>query len=459
MFKNWEVKMRMRRTLAIFMAVAMVFCYIPNTEFSDVAAAETTKVEAETTSVVDSTENRESLFVDMPKEGLWSTAAIKLAVSNGLLNGFVEKGETYIRPNDSLTRAQMATIVNRAFGAQETATLSGVADVSKNAWYYKDMQKALKMGTMKLDNKMRPNDSITRQEAFTILGRALKMEGGTNADLAKFNDASSVASWATSGMGAMVKAGYINGDDNMLTPTDSMTRAQFATIMNNVIKEYISNAGTFTELSSGNVTVNVPGVTLKDATITGDLIVGDGVGDGNLTLNNVVVKGNLIIRGGGVDSIIITGGSVNGKVIIAKIDGKVRVFAQDGAEIEVVEIIDGKDHVIIEGIVGIVEISSQNTPVIIRNANVKTIEVKTQGAGNITIADTSKVNNIVVGASSTGTKISVAGTVTNLETSAQDTNISGAGTVTNAKINNGANGTSITTPNTKIDNKAEGVTH
>ena len=77
MFKNWEVKMRMRRTLAIFMVVAMVFCYIPNTEFSDVAAAETTKVEAETTSVVDSTENRESLFVDMPKEGLWSTAAIK----------------------------------------------------------------------------------------------------------------------------------------------------------------------------------------------------------------------------------------------------------------------------------------------------------------------------------------------------------------------------------------------
>ena len=315
----------------MFMAIAMVFCYMPTTAMADVVA-DTTDVTAEAADQTD--EAVESVFKDMPVKGFWSTTALKAAVSNGLLNGFTEKDGSYIKPDDALTRAQMATIVNRAFGAKEVAALSGVKDVAASEWYFKDMQKAVKMGTMKLDNLMRPNDSITRQEAFTILGRALKMGDGAKADLAKFNDASQVASWATESMGAMVKAGYIKGDNNLLTPNTTMTRAQFATIMDNVIKQYISTPGTVTQVAAGNVMVNVPGVTLQDVTITGDLIIGDGVGDGTVNLKNVVVKGNLIARGGGVDSIIITGGSVNGKVIIAKIDGKIRVFAEGGAEIE-----------------------------------------------------------------------------------------------------------------------------
>ena len=435
--------MKMRKALAILMAIAMVFCYMPVSAFADVAV-DAQEVTSEVTEITP--EVAGSALVDMPKEGFWSTAALEAAVNNGLLKGFDEKDGTYIRPNDSLTRAQMATIVNRSFGAMETASLSGVADVSANAWYFKDMQKAVKMGTMKLDTNMRPNDKITREEAFTILGRALKMGNGTKADLAGFSDASQVASWAVSGMGAMVKAGYIKGDNNLLTPADNMTRAQFAVIMDNVVKGYVSTSGTVTEVISGNVMINVPGVELKDVTITGDLIIGEGVGDGTVTLTNVVVKGNLIARGGGVESIIITGGSVEGKVIIAKIDGKIRVFAEGGAEISVVEIDDGKDDVIIEGIVGTVEVKSGDTPVIMKNATVTKIEMNTEGAGNLTVDSGSKVGTVSVNASATGTKVNVAGTVTNFDTSAKDTGLSGTGTVTNAKVNDGANGTSITTP-------------
>ena len=449
--------MKKRKALAIFMAIAMVFCYMPTTAMADVAAdaADATAEAADQTD-----EAVESVFKDMPVKGFWSTTALKAAVSNGLLNGFTEKDGSYIKPDDALTRAQMATIVNRAFGAKEVSALSGVKDVAASEWYFKDMQKAVKMGTMKLDNLMRPNDSITRQEAFTILGRALKMGDGAKADLAKFNDASQVASWATESMGAMVKAGYIKGDKNLLTPNTTMTRVQFATIMDNVIKQYISTPGTVTQVAAGNVMVNVPGVTLQDVTITGDLIIGDGVGDGTVNLKNVVVKGNLIARGGGVESIIITGGSVNGKVIIAKIDGKIRVFAEGGAEIEVIEINDGKDDVILEGTVGTVEVTAAGTPVIIRNGTVNNLDVNTDGAGNVTVETSGKINNLVVGTISTGTKVDVAGTVTNFETSAQNTGLSGTGTVTNAKVNKGADNSKIATPGTKISNDgATGVTN
>ena len=206
--------MKKRKALVVFIAIVMVFCHNPFTALATDAG---------------------SVFLDMPEEGHWSTEALKVAVNNGLINGFEEKNGKYIKPNNTITRAQIAAIVNRAFGANDTAPLTGNTDISASSWYYKDIQKAVKMGTMKLDANMRPNDNITRQEAFTILARALKMDGGSKNDFAKFSDASHVADWAESAMGAMVRAGYVKGDNNLLNPKANMTRAQFAVVLNNAI--------------------------------------------------------------------------------------------------------------------------------------------------------------------------------------------------------------------------------
>ena len=150
------------------MSIAMVLSYMPSIVFaeSEIKTMDTTME-----------------FMDMPQEGFWSTRALREAVNNGLLNGFVEKDGSYIRPNDPLTRAQLATVVNRAFGANETISIQGAKDVTQGLWYYKDIEKAVKMGTLKLAENMRPNDNVTRQEAFTILGRALKLDDGSRSDL------------------------------------------------------------------------------------------------------------------------------------------------------------------------------------------------------------------------------------------------------------------------------------
>lgn len=290
--------MKKRRGLAIFLAIAMIFCYMPATGVADVVADSNDVIH----------EVGIGPLLDMPEEGFWSTLALKAAVNNGLLEGFVEADGTYIRPDDFLTRAQMAAVINRAFKSKNTATLSGVSDIAPDTWYYKDMQKAVGMGTMKLDNVMRPDDNITREEAITILGRALMVEEGLKSDLGKYTDAYQIEDWASLYMGAMVKAGYIQGSNNLLTPKANMTRAELAVILYNVIKEYISNPGTFTEVGLGNLMVNEDGVTLKNLTIYGDLIVGDGIGDGTITLDNVIVEGKTIIRSGEV--IIISSNSL-----------------------------------------------------------------------------------------------------------------------------------------------------
>jgi hypothetical protein len=199
--------------------------------------------------------------------------------------------------------------------------------------------------------------------------------------------------------------------------------------------------------------VNVPNVTLKNVTITGDLIVGDGVGDGDLILDNVTIKGRLLARGGGVNSIIIIGGSVEGKVIVAKVDGDIRVSVEGGADVEVIVIDDGKDDVIIEGTVGTVEVSVPDVPVIIQNATISKIDVNCEGAADITIAETGSVTNVVIGGNSEGTALNVEGNVTNIETSAPDTVISGTGAVGTVTANEGADNTSVTTPNTVVNNE------
>ena len=103
-------------------------------------------------------------FTDFPSD--WSAPALSQAVENGLLNGYDGK----INPTGLLTRAQMATMVNRAFGATATASLSGYEDVAPTDWYYEELAKAVQMGTFQGDNgALRPNQPITREQAFAKL--------------------------------------------------------------------------------------------------------------------------------------------------------------------------------------------------------------------------------------------------------------------------------------------------
>ena len=208
------------------------------------------------------------IFADMPDN--WSTAALNKAVENQLLKGYEEGGKMLIKADNPLTRAEMAAVVNRAFASSAEADISKVTDVAATAWYAKDMAKAVKMGTFAYDTKMRPNDKITREEAFAVLARAFKL-AGSDAEykaLNKFSDKADIAAWALKDLDGMAAAGYIQGFDGKLNPKANITRAEFAVVMDNLVKQYIDKAGTVTEVvASGNVVIRVPGVTLQNVTI------------------------------------------------------------------------------------------------------------------------------------------------------------------------------------------------
>ena len=203
----------------------------------------------------------------------WYADAVSAAVDNGLLYG---KSATIIDPNGDMTRAEMAAIINRSFGCYAKADISKYKDVSKDKWYFEDVAMAVQMGTYngRSNSSMAPDAPITRQEAMTVVARALELDYDAYAktDLSGFSDRSEISNWALPYVRAMVGADYIHGRGKILAPQVDITRAEFAQIFANIIKSYITAKGEYTKNHDGNLLVRCADITLKDMTIKGDLI-------------------------------------------------------------------------------------------------------------------------------------------------------------------------------------------
>lgn len=134
----------------------------------------------------------------------------------------------------------MAAITVRSFGTQTQEDLSQYGDVSETDWYYQAMSAAVSMGVLSgYDNKLHPNDNITRQEVCSMLARAFQLEEGDAAVLQQYDDADDVDSWAKGSVAAMVQAGYLHGSNSKLNPDAPITRAEFAAVMANMVSQYI----------------------------------------------------------------------------------------------------------------------------------------------------------------------------------------------------------------------------
>ncbi|MBO7746880.1 IPT/TIG domain-containing protein [Paenibacillus sp. MWE-103] len=389
-------------------------------------------------------------FADMPSD--WSTSALQHAVANGLLRGADGK----INPNAQLTRAEMASIVVRMFGASVKGDLAAFEDVAPGAWYAPDMAIAYHMGAVGGSNgQMRPKDAVTREEAFTILARVFKLQPAEASNVA-FADAGELSAWAKGSVHAIANAGYVHGADGKLNPKGRMTRAEFAQTLDNMIKQYVRSAGVVTEVAQGNVLINAPGVMLDNVTVNGDLILGDGVGNGEITLHNVNVTGRMVVRGGGENSVIIKGNSSVSRVIVSRIDGVVSVKVQDDARVEVVYVDDGSDDVNVQGTVGSIAVAAPEVTVTARKATMKEVSISGEHS-RVIVDEDSSADTVTVNAEAAGARVDVAGTVGAVATAAEGTEVAGAGKVAKVEVKSGGANAKITTPGTSIS-VAAGVT-
>ena len=270
----------------------------------------------------------------------WYADAVSAAVDNGLLYG---KSATVIDPNGDMTRAEMAAIINRSFGCYKATDISQYKDVSKNKWYYKDVALAVQMGTYngRSSSTMAPDAPISRQEAMTVVARALELDydSYSKTDLSVFSDRSEISNWALPYVRAMVGADYIHGRGKILAPLDNITRAEFAQIFHNIIGSYITVKGTYDKDIKGSVLIRTDDVELKNMTVDGDLIIGCGAADGKITLDNVTVKGRLLVWGGGIKAVYCNNGTQMPEVVVARVDDAVKVIYDRDSTLAVIDTI------------------------------------------------------------------------------------------------------------------------
>ena len=278
-------------------------------------------------------------FRDFDKSA-WYAEAVSAAVDNGLLYG---KSSTTLDPNGDMTRAEMAAIINRSFGCYKTADISQYKDVAKSKWYYKDVALAVQMGTYngRSASAMAPDAPISRQEAMTVVARALELDYDAYAktDLSAFSDRSEISNWALPYVRAMVGADYIHGRGKVLAPQDDITRAEFAQIFANIISSYITVKGTYDKDIKGSVLIRTDEVTLQNMTVDGDLIIGCGAADGKITLDNVTVKGRLLVWGGGTKAVYCNAGTNMPAVVVARVDDAVKVIYDRDSTLAVIDTI------------------------------------------------------------------------------------------------------------------------
>ena len=182
-----------------------------------------------------------------------------------VLNGYEDNT---FRPDNLLTRAEYVAIISRMFEPKNVADLSKYTDLDKNAWYYDSFSKVFTMNAIQgtSSTTMNPNANITRQEAMVILNRILDLKISGETDL-KYTDAKEVATWATKAVLAFTSNGYVNGyEDGSVRPTNNITRAECARILDAAIGRIIRTSGEY-DLTGvrGSIIVLAENVTLKNA--------------------------------------------------------------------------------------------------------------------------------------------------------------------------------------------------
>ena len=185
------------------------------------------------TETVAKTDCPSAAYTDVPAYGNWAHAGIDYCVANSLMNGM---SADRFDPNGTLTRAQLVTILYRVAGQPAVTTTGSFTDMTAN-WYKNAIEWAAANGIVKgyADGTFRPDDAITREQIATILFRFQNADKVEADKLAGFPDASDVSGWAAEGLNWAVNEGLINGvavqGTSYLQPKATATRAQIAAII------------------------------------------------------------------------------------------------------------------------------------------------------------------------------------------------------------------------------------
>ena len=228
-------------------------------------------------------------------QGHWAQNTINKWVDKGDISGYPDGT---FRPNNMITRAEFVVLVNNAMGY----TKSGYAyfsDVPSHYWGKNAIQTGVAAGYISGDGNgiFRPNDPVTRQEAAAMISRILDLKQNESRAY-RYTDSYAISNWAKGVVGAVSEAGIMAGyPDGSFGPNRVLTRAEAVLALDKTVNYKPGNKEEDKE-ETKKEDMLLTQSKLEDTTITGDLTISDRLGTKTITLEDVTVKGKLIVDGG-----------------------------------------------------------------------------------------------------------------------------------------------------------------
>ena len=165
-------------------------------------------------------------------EGHWAKDSIVYLSEEGLIKGI---GDGLFGVNEPVTRAQMAAILYRIF-EPEAAALD-IKDVKTSYWAYYEIAAVKNAGLMVgyLDGSFKPNQTLTRAEIAAILVRAFQLTATD--DQVFFSDlGKSGWLWADQPIITLSNLRLASGvGDGLFKPEQTLTRAELAVFLANCL--------------------------------------------------------------------------------------------------------------------------------------------------------------------------------------------------------------------------------
>lgn len=189
----------------------------------------------------------------------WASTTINQAVNNGYIKGYANGT---FKPSESVTRAEFASIVARAFDLPETENAINFTDVNSDFWAQSYIEKATRMGVIKssTDSKFDPKTEMTRKEMATWITNALvASNNGFDLALPELKKTiTPVVEYYKSGfsevenaqVALMVGTGIMAGDQNgKFNPDNNVTRAEMVSILYRYLDVVEKDASSFKGLN------------------------------------------------------------------------------------------------------------------------------------------------------------------------------------------------------------------
>lgn len=162
-------------------------------------------------------------------EGHWAEAFIAALLGKSILSGFPDGS---FRPQNSLTRAEYAALIAKAFDQPLKRPTLSFQDVAENFWAAPAIAKASRMGFLAgfPDGTFRANQQLTRVQAIVALVSGLGLTGGSPGLLGVYSDRAQIPSYATNAIATATQHRLIvnHPELDLLAPLRPISRAEIA---------------------------------------------------------------------------------------------------------------------------------------------------------------------------------------------------------------------------------------